>query len=147
MVLKLPKSVDYGLLILVTLHEAGEQWLSSAEIAKRTDLPSQHVAKLLKIFQRNQLIDSTRGPKGGYHLCPMGGMLNMAEVYQILEGPLMLTECSSQSDHDQCRITDGCRLKPHITILNEAIFSVLSTITIQMISEKQNLHFNIPTGV
>ena len=136
--LRIPKEVDYGVLILLALHEAdSDAVLSATEIASRRGLPQQQVAKLLKLFQRNGIVDSTRGPRGGYKLVRSPESLDLKTIYAVIEGPLNLAECIEGSE---CKVAGVCNLKPHLVLLNTAIQDAFSNISIRSISE------NLPYG-
>lgn len=133
--LKLPRSVDYGVLLLVALYEAEDpNYLSAASLAEDCSLSPQHVAKILKIFQRKGIVGSIRGPKGGYYLYPKGRQMNLVDVYRCLEGPLFMSECLKESGECDCRALPNCRLKPHMERLNQHIYDAMTRITLAELS-------------
>jgi len=134
-VFKLPRSVDYGVLILVTLYEAEDpNYLSASSLAERCNLSPQHVAKILKALQRQDIVGSIRGPKGGYYLQPKARHLNLTDVYRCLEGPLFMSECLREGECD-CRALPNCRLKPYMERLNLQIRDAMARITLAELSQ------------
>lgn len=135
--LRLPKSVDYGVLILLTLFEAEPDTpLSAQQIAETCGLPHQQVAKLLKVLQRREIVCSTRGPRGGYALKEDAGHLNLAQIHELIEGPLTVTECMNPEDC-QCRALTSCRLRPYMEAVDRALQQALAGITLAAISESR----------
>ena len=133
--LKLPRSVDYGVLILVALYEAkAPNFLSTTALAERCSLSPQHVAKILKILHRQEIVGSIRGPKGGYFLQPKARHLNLIDVYRCMEGPLFMSECLREGECD-CRALLNCRLKPHMARLNQQIYEAMTRITLAELSQ------------
>ena len=134
--LRLPKSVDYSVLILLALFDAREkQCMSAPNLASTCSLPPQLVAKILKMLQRQGVVGSIRGPKGGYFLKPEAREMNLMDVYQTMEGPLFVSECL-QDDECDCRALPNCRLKPHISRLNALIHQAMSQITLSQLSNQ-----------
>ncbi|CAM2007449.1 RrF2 family transcriptional regulator [Acanthopleuribacter pedis] len=135
--LRLPKSVDYGVLILLTLFEADSDTpLSAQQIAETCGLPHQQVAKLLKVLQRQDVVSSTRGPRGGYALKVDAGSMNLLAVHRLIEGPLTVTECMNPEDC-QCRAMASCRLRPYMEAVDRALQQALEGITLAAISESR----------
>ncbi|CAM2066959.1 Rrf2 family transcriptional regulator [Sulfidibacter corallicola] len=135
--LRLPKSVDYGILILLTLYEADQaETLSALQVARACGLPHQQVAKLLKLLQRRDAVESIRGPRGGYRLKADGAVLSLQQIYDMIEGPLALTECMSD-EPCHCRVMENCRLQPYMVAVNQTIEHAFSGITLRQISEKK----------
>lgn len=133
--LKLPRSVDYSILMLLALYEAEPgECLSAPALAQRCDLSPALAAKMLKVLQRRGIIGSIRGPKGGYFLENHGRRLNLVDVYLNVEGPVALSECLSGQPCD-CRALPNCRLKPHLQKVNQAIHDALATVTLEKLSQ------------
>lgn len=133
---KLPKSVDYSVLILVALFDADEGVsMSAPALASACSLPPQHVAKILKQLQRQGVVNSVRGPKGGYSLQSSAREMSLLDVYQTIEGPLFVSECLKE-ETCECRALPQCILKPHIAKLNEQIYRAMAGITLAQLSNK-----------
>ncbi|MCB1053149.1 MAG: Rrf2 family transcriptional regulator [Acidobacteria bacterium] len=144
--LRIPKSVDYGVLILLTLFESEDQMLSAKEIATRCGVSYQQVAKLLKMLVKNALVHSKQGAQGGYSLSPEKANLNLEEIYQALEGPFSFAECMDKhvAGSNGCKVDPTCRLKPHLAIINQAIQSVCRSLTLKDISRSRHRKPELP---
>ena len=59
---------------------------SAALIAKRQDLSVAYLEQLLHRLKRRGVINSIRGPRGGYVLAKEPHQITMAEVVHILDG-------------------------------------------------------------
>lgn len=150
--LRIPKSVDYGVLILVTLFEERDQLLNAKAIAKRCGVSHQQVAKILKAFHKNGLVESKQGAHGGYKLSQPEGQITLEQVYCALEGPLSFAECTDPQASDKvqgCKVDHKCTFKPHLQALNEAILAVCRNLTIRDVSQKPKTKEELifPVGV
>ena len=85
------------------------------EIAKRQHLPTTYLEQLMVPLRKSRIVTATRGVNGGYVLTRDPEEITLAEVIEILEGPLELVDCSAVANcHWQPRL---CALK---TVLDEA---------------------------
>ena len=65
----LTHTATYAIRAMVCLAEArGETCVTAAQVARRTGLPRNYLAKILRVLAHVGLLDSTRGPHGGYRL-------------------------------------------------------------------------------
>jgi Rrf2 family protein len=79
--------VDYAVRALLVLAAAGEPMRGEA-IAAAQDLPTKVVENILVDLRRSGLVQSRRGPHGGYRLGRPAGEIAVADVIRTLEGPL-----------------------------------------------------------
>ena len=81
------------------LHAAGllgwrvGQRLSTGEIARILGGSEAHLSKVMQRLHRAGIVDSTRGPGGGFRLARPAGRITMLEVYEAVEGPLGEAGC------------------------------------------------------
>ncbi len=93
--LRISKLTDYGTVLLAHLAENRTAVCSAADVAEATGIALPTVSKLLKSLARSGLVTSTRGSTGGYQLSRSASAISAADVYDALEGPVSITECSS----------------------------------------------------
>ena len=125
--IRLGKLTDYGLVLMT--HMAGQsQTLHTArDLAIQCQLPLPTVSKLLKILLHNGLLASHRGTKGGYSLAREPHLISLAEIISALEGPLALTECSSEVA-GLCDLESSCRIKDNQRIINRVVRGALENV-------------------
>ena len=113
---------------------------TAKELSDFTDIPLPTVTRILKMLSNGKLLESQRGPQGGYSLAKNAADISVAEVIETMEGPIALTECAS----DDC----GCSFEPSCVVgkpwqkINKAVNDVLQNITLSEMSvkdESQNL--------
>jgi FeS assembly SUF system regulator len=130
--LRISKLTDYATVVLASLANEPATRFTAAEVAERTRLSATTVSKLLKILQRGGLVTSTRGSLGGYQLARTPQEISAASILDALEGPLALTECSS--DHSSCGIEGTCRVGNAWQRVNGAIRGALNEISLAQLA-------------
>ena len=85
--MKLSTRSTYGMRALVELALAsGRGPVSATLIATRQDLSVAYLEQLLHRLKKRGLVNSIRGPRGGYVLARDAHAITMAEVVDILDG-------------------------------------------------------------
>jgi FeS assembly SUF system regulator len=107
--LRISKITDYGTLVLVHLASLpGDQPCPATEVAHGTHLSLPVTQKILKILTRGRLVISTRGTGGGYTLAKSAHLISAADIVDVLEGPVAITECSHDDGH--CQLEPNCQV-------------------------------------
>lgn len=85
-------ATGYALQALAGLPENGDYALTR-ELAERLELPSPYLAKILQNLARAGILESFRGPRGGYRLARPAGHISVEEILVALEGEGALDGC------------------------------------------------------
>lgn len=84
---------QYGLKAMVSLAtKYGKGSLQAKEIAASQDVPVRYLELLLSQLRRAQLVDATRGKKGGYYLSKKPNKISVLDVISAFEGSVMFLE-------------------------------------------------------
>ena len=126
--LRISKLTDYGSVILAYMASHPEQRLSAASLSQAVYLPLATVSKLMKLFQRNGLVKSSRGKDGGYRLSRPAEEISLAQIISVIEGPIALTECCVKKN--LCQVESHCAIRPGWQRVNRAIYNSLSQVTL-----------------
>lgn len=76
--------------------------LSSAEIASRRHIPAKFLEAILVELKRHGLVRGQRGRGGGYQLRQGPSAISFGSVVRLMEGPLALLPCVSQTQYRRC---------------------------------------------
>lgn len=139
--LKISKLTDYGTLVLSRMAASPETQYSAAELSQKTGLTSTTVSKILKQLTKGEILTSTRGAHGGYQLARKTNSISALEIIRAMEGPVALTECST--DHNDCEIADACQMQSKWQIINLAIRKALSELSLADLSKPIQHSMNI----
>ncbi|HEY0972833.1 MAG TPA: Rrf2 family transcriptional regulator [Gemmatimonadales bacterium] len=90
----LSNTADYALrAILVLAHHHGGRPVRAEEIADATGAPRNYLAKTLNALAKAGIVDSTRGPAGGFCLAVAPERLTLARVVDLFDAPRAHTCC------------------------------------------------------
>ncbi|HXZ81803.1 MAG TPA: SUF system Fe-S cluster assembly regulator [Terriglobales bacterium] len=136
---KLSKLTDYGLLLMSCFARGERQKLHTArDLAAESNLPLPTVSKLLKELLQSGLLVSHRGIKGGYSLAKAAHQISLAEIIAALEGPVALTECSSDVS-GVCDLEACCTIKRNQQVISRAVRGVLEKLTLSDLTQPLQL--------
>ena len=127
--LKLNRLTDYAVVILSRLSKKPGTVQTAGEISGGTGLPLPTVSKILKLMARSSLIASHRGVNGGYSLDRLAGEVRVAEIVEVLDGPIALTACVDGAT-EHCDIEASCPMRGNWNTVNEAIRTALDSVTL-----------------
>jgi FeS assembly SUF system regulator len=130
--LRMGKLTDYATVVLASLAQEPTRHRAAAELAERTRLGRPTVSKVLKELQRAGMVISSRGAHGGYRLARRPELITAAQILDIFEGPIAITECSGASS--QCGIERLCRVGGAWQRVNAAIRRALDDVTLYQLA-------------
>ena len=104
------------------LRQAGGP-VTLAAISQRQQISLSYLEQLFGKLRRNELVESTRGPGGGYTLARKASEITVAEIIVSVDEPIDATQCGGK---ENCRDDEGkCITHDLWAGLNEHIFSFL----------------------
>ncbi len=130
--LRMGKLTDYATVVLASLADEPGRHRAAADLAERTRLSRPTVSKVLKGLQRAGMVISARGAHGGYRLARPPEAITAAQILDLFEGPIAITECSGASS--QCGIERLCRVGGAWQRVNAAIRRALEDVTLQQLA-------------
>jgi Rrf2 family protein len=127
--LRLSKKADYALIALRHLAVRPDAGSSSArEIAETYDIPLELLAKVLQRLVRARLLVSVQGTRGGYRLGRTPQAIPVADVIQVVDGPVTVTACSA--DDHRCDQYSKCSIRDPLWKIRQRILDALTTVTV-----------------
>jgi len=136
---RLGKLTDYGLVLLTCMARShGASLRTARDLALESNLPLSTVSKLLKGLLQSGLLISHRGIKGGYVLARDPHDISVLEVIAAVEGPMALTECSTDVS-GLCHIETCCPIKTNQQIINQAVRGVLEKVMLSDLANPMHL--------
>ena len=125
--LRISKLTDYAILIMVELSRDGET-LSANSLAERVRVEVPTASKVLKLLSGHGLLESFRGPGGGYRVAREAGEISVAEVIAAIEGPIAMTECSIEEG--LCSQEENCDLRGNWQRISLAVADALHQVSL-----------------
>lgn len=134
--MKLSSRGRYGVRLMLDLafYYGGEaQFLK--DIAKRQEISEKYLWQLIKPLKSAKLINSARGAHGGYKLAKHPSEITLRDIVEILEGPISITECSSNPD--VCERIKICSARDIWENISVMISQYLESISLADLKERQ----------
>ncbi len=88
--MKISAKVDYALQAVVEIAVATKKdsLISTEEISSRRNIPEKFLEGILTLLRKSGVINSYRGPSGGYELAKRPQDIAVADIIRIIDGPL-----------------------------------------------------------
>ena len=103
-------------------------------ISERQQISLSYLEQLFSKLRRANLVESIRGPGGGYILAGSADQINIAQIIAAAEDSLDATQCSSKAN---CHNGTPCLTHQLWEDLNHTINDYLSGITLQSVLNKR----------
>jgi Rrf2 family iron-sulfur cluster assembly transcriptional regulator len=106
-----------------------------AGISERQQISLSYLEQLFGKLRRNNLVDSVRGPGGGYCLARPVADISVADIITAVDEPLDATQCGGK---ENC-LEDNKRCMTHDlwSDLNRTIYAYLASVSLAELIEKQ----------
>jgi Rrf2 family protein len=131
--MKLSTKSTYGLRAMLNVAmKDGDDAVSIMDIAKAEGISVSYLEQLLNKLRHEGLIESIRGPNGGYLLSRDADEITVADIVKALEGNIYPVHCvgSRRIPARSCKRSSACVPKTVWLKLARAIDKCLSSITL-----------------
>ncbi|WP_300383243.1 Rrf2 family transcriptional regulator [Clostridium sp.] len=127
--MKLSTKGRYGVKAMVDLAiHYGNLPVSIKTISERQNISEYYLEQLFSPLRRAELIRSIRGAQGGYVLNREPRDITVADVMNVLEGPVEIAECIEGTE---CDNIDFCATRLLWEKIKNSIDEVMENITLQ----------------
>ncbi len=128
--IRLAKLTDYGLVLMTLIARTkGGTVHTARDLAVASKLPLPTVSKLLKQLLQRGLLVSHRGSSGGYGLAKEPSEISVAEIITAIEGPIGLTECSTDAS-GVCDLERSCPIKSNQRVISQVVVGALNKVVL-----------------
>src|SRR5690349_15906269 len=105
-----------------------------AGVSDRQKISLSYLEQLFGKLRRHALVESVRGPGGGYHLARSAETISVADIITAVDEPIDATQCGGRENcHDDRR----CMTHELWAGLNSHIFGYLRSITLAELVRQQ----------
>lgn len=116
-----------------------------ANVSARQKISLSYLEQLFSKLRRASLVDSVRGPGGGYNLGRPAGQLSVADIIIAVEEPIDSRQCEGRVN---CLGDRRCMTHDLWENLNTTVINYLEGVTLSQLVEKQrNQQVNGPAMV
>jgi Rrf2 family transcriptional regulator, iron-sulfur cluster assembly transcription factor len=137
--MKMSTKGRYAVMALIDIgtHSAGQP-ISLLEIADRQDISQEYLEQLFGKLRRAGLVESARGPGGGYRLARPSDEIILSEIILAVDEPLRVTRCEGDAVNG-CVKGEKCCAHDLWSSLGRQMMSFLDSITLEDVVSKRNL--------
>lgn len=121
-------------IIYLELFSSPEKKKGIKQIASELDIPSPFLGKILQVLVKKKLLDSTKGPHGGFFLNRPAMDIPVMEIVEIIDGKDVLSDCVIRTT--SCDPNHPCSMHHKMAPARGDIRRIFSTETIaDLVSE------------
>jgi Rrf2 family protein len=103
--------------------------VTGREIAASERLPADYVEQIMLKLRRAEIVKSTRGAHGGYHLARDPQQISVRDVIAASEHSTFEVHCTSHPvEEDRCAASHDCSIRPVWMLLQRRIDDVLESV-------------------
>jgi Rrf2 family iron-sulfur cluster assembly transcriptional regulator len=121
-------------MIDVAMHN-GDGPVTLAGVAERQKISLSYLEQLFGKLRRAGLVDSVRGPGGGYNLARAPEGVSVADIITAVDEPIDATQCGGK---ENCLDDKRCMTHELWANLNAHIFSFLSSVSLEQLVRQQD---------
>lgn len=112
----------------------GRHPVTLAAISQRQKISLSYLEQLFGKLRRRALVDSVRGPGGGYRLAQDMTQISVADIILAVDETLDSTQCGGR---ENCRDENKCITHNLWANLNQHIFNYLGAVTLKQLVDEQ----------
>ena len=117
----------------LALH-GGKGPVTLASISERQKISLSYLEQLFGKLRKHDIVESVRGPGGGYYLGRQGAKISVADIIVAVDEPLDATKCGGKGN---CQEEQQCLTHDLWMGLNETIYNYLAAVNLQHLVESQ----------
>src|SRR5580765_7093839 len=120
-------------MIDLAMH-GGKSPVTLAAVSDRQKISLSYLEQLFGKLRRHGLVDSVRGPGGGYNLARAATAVSVAEIILAVDEPIDATQCGGK---ENCQDDKKCITHDLWASLNEHILNYLGGVTLRQLVDAQ----------
>jgi len=111
-----------------------------AAISQRQQISLSYLEQLFGKLRRHEIVESIRGPGGGYSLARRADKVTVADIIIAVDEPLDATQCGGKENCHGADAATGARCMTHElwATLNEKMVDYLDSVSLQDLVDQQN---------
>ena len=137
--MKMSTKGRYAVMAMIDIAaSSGGEPVSLAEIALRQDISQEYLEQLFGKLRKARLVESSRGPGGGYRLARSTADIPIAEIIAAVDEELQFTRCGGDAV-EGCVKGERCNAHDLWSSLGRQMMYFLASVTLEDVVEKRNL--------
>ncbi len=116
--------------------------VSRGEIQKRQAVPQHFLSKILRLLVAAKVLESVPGAHGGFRLCRPAAQISIRQVYESVEGHLLLTDCAERRE-GVCAFMAVCSQRNVWRGAQRVLVEYLDHVSVGEIADEEGLMFRL----
>lgn len=130
----------YGLKAMVNIGVYSSlENVTKKSISEREDISEKYLEQILSALRKNGLVNSKKGPQGGYTLARNSSEITVGDILRALEGELQVVNLE---EYDDSNIMELCLKKNVWNKLNKEINNLVDSITLEKLVQEYKAYKN-----
>lgn len=129
------KTGEYAIRAILFLARQPEGSLvMSSDVAKKEEIPSHYLAKILQRMAKYGYVDSYKGRGGGFKITKLALDSSILEIVERIEGPVITLKCVTGLK--ECSDEHPCPLHEEWSELRDRIHNLISSRSVREVAEE-----------
>ena len=130
------RNTDYALraLVLMAKDRTGDVYVVT-RLANEARVPEDFLRKTLQRLDKAGIIESKRGPKGGFQLSKDPARISVLDVMEAVQGPLAVNRCFLKDIG--CDNFNRCELKEKLIGAQQHMVDLFKSVTIRELAAER----------
>lgn len=130
------KTCEYAVRAMIFIAQKSKDGnkVGIKEIAKGIDSPEHFIAKILQELSRKKLLQSLKGPNGGFYLDDEAQECSLADIVKMIDGDKLFTGCGLGLKH--CSETHPCPIHHEFKSVRKDILAMLENARLAEFAER-----------
>ena len=117
----------------ISIHGKEGKKVSLSELYQGLDIPHHFLGKIMQDLVRHGLVDSIKGPSGGFYANDRTAQTHLIDILVITDGSLVFSQCALNIK--RCNSDHPCPLHHDFAVCRDGMLKVLAEKTVAMMAD------------
>lgn len=129
------RQCEYALQAVIYMSaQPGSKFTNIIEISDRLAIPMPFLGKTLQLLVQKKILESQKGPRGGFRLAKAPDEIALFHVVDAIDGTDFLTSCVL--GFPECSSKNPCPMHSEWGMLRDRVYQMLANKTVANISKE-----------
>ena len=117
----------------ISIHGMNGKKVSLSELSQSLDITHHFLGKIMQDLVRHGIIDSIKGPSGGFYANDRTAQTHLIDILVITDGSLVFSQCALNIK--RCNADHPCPLHHDFAVCRDGMLKVLAEKTVAMMAD------------
>jgi len=133
--MRINRRTDYAIRVILALAKQPDgKRLPTHQIQESMLVPHAFLLRIIADLSRAELITTFPGPKGGVQLSRNAKDINLKDIWEAIEGPLLISDCIENPQ--DCPLNEECPVTRRWAKLQALILNELETTNLKHLADE-----------